>query len=129
MNSRKFPWSGFFCPESGNQESGNPNEFQFLWWLPDSFFASYSGGLVVRNLIADWTMRPSTAIGRDQFRRPASRAKTEAQFMGESRLRHPQVVFRFIEKIPNVHGSVSVGREIFARGPKFVGYEANGKQR
>jgi len=88
-----------------------------------------SGGLVVRNLIASRTMRAASGIGCDQFRRPAARAQTETQLMRESRLRHAQVVFRFIEQIPNVHGSVSVGREIFARGPKLVGYEANGKQR
>ena len=80
-------------------------------------------------LIADRTMCAPTAIRCDQFRRPATRAKTEAQFVGESRLRHAQVVFRFIEEIPNVHGRVPVGRKIFARGPKLVGYEANGKQR
>jgi hypothetical protein len=73
-------------------------------------------------------MRTSTAIGRNQFRWPAMWAKTEAELMGESRLRHAEVVFRFIEQISNVHGRVSVGREIFARGPKLVGYEANGKQ-
>jgi hypothetical protein len=37
-----------------------------------------SGSSLVRNLIAGWTMRPSTAIGRDQFWRPATRAKMEA---------------------------------------------------
>ena len=39
-----------------------------------------------------------------------------------------QVVFRLIEKISNAYWGVSVGREIFARGAKLVGYEANGKQ-
>ena len=74
-------------------------------------------------------MRASTAIRRDQFRRPASRAKTKAQLAGESRLRHPQVAFGFIEKISNIHSRVSVGRKIFARGPKLVGYQTNRKQR
>ena len=73
-------------------------------------------------------MRASTAIRRDQFRRPASRAKTKAQLAGESRLRHAQVAFCFIEKISNVHGRVSIGRKIFARRPKLVGYEADGKK-
>jgi hypothetical protein len=74
-------------------------------------------------------MRAPTAIRCNQFRRPATRAKAKAQFVGESCLGHAQVVFRFIEEIRNVHGTMSVGREIFARGPKLVGYEANGKQR
>src|SRR5437868_1982626 len=97
----------------------------FPGFLPSRFvfLASYSGGLRVRNLIADRTMRAATAIRRDQFRRPATRAKTEAQFISESRLRDAQVVFRFVEEISNVHRRVSVGREIFARGPEFVGYE------
>lgn len=103
--------------------------FQRFSWLPDSFFSRVnSGGLVVRNLIAVGTVRTSIAIGRNQFRRPAMRAETEAQFMSESRFRHAQIVFRFIEEVPDVHGRVSVGREIFARRPKLVGYEADGKQ-
>lgn len=103
--------------------SGFPRGFQIL------FSPAISGSLVVRNLIAGRTMRASIAIRRDQFRWVATRAKTEAQFTRESRLRHPQVVFRLVEKIPNVHGRMSVGRKIFARAPKFVGYEANRKQR
>ena len=93
------------------------------------FLTSYSGGLRVRNLTAGRTMRAPAAIRRDQFRRPATRAKTEAQLVGKSRLRHAQVVFRFVEEISNVHGRESVGRKIFARGAKLVGYEANGRQR
>jgi len=106
--------------------SGFSRRFQASRFFPAGY---RSGGLVIRNLIASRTMRAACGIRRDQFRRPAARAKTEAQLMGESRLRHAQVVFRFIEEISNVHGRVSVGREIFARGPKLVGYEANGKQR
>ena len=70
-------------------------------------------------------MRASTAIRRDQFRRPASPAKTKAQLMGESSLRHAQVAFCFIEKISNIHSRVSVGRKIFARGPQLVGYQTH----
>ena len=74
-------------------------------------------------------MRAASGIGRDQFRRPTTWAKAKAQFMGESRFRHAQVIFRFIEQISKIHGRVSAGWKIFARGPKLVGYEANRKQR
>ena len=46
--------------------------------------------------------------------------KTKAQLMGESRLRDPQVVFSFIEKISNIHWRVPVGRKIFPCQAKFV---------
>jgi hypothetical protein len=65
-------------------------------------------------------MRTATAIRRDQFRRPATRAKTEAQLVGESRLRHAQVAFRFIEKISEMNSGVSVNQKIFPGDPKFV---------
>jgi hypothetical protein len=79
-------------------------------------------------MTAGRTIRPTIAIDRDQFRRPATRAKTEAQLVGERRLRHAQIAFCFIKKIPNIHGRVSVGGKIFPRGPKLVGYEGDGKE-
>jgi hypothetical protein len=93
-----------------------------------SFLPATSGGLLVRDVTAARTMRPTIAIDRDQFRRPATRAKTEAQLVGERPLCHAQIAFCFIKKIPNIHRRVSVGRKIFARGPKLVGYEADGKE-
>jgi len=73
-------------------------------------------------------MGATTAIDRDQFRRPAMRTEAEAQLIGESRLCHTQIAFYFIEKSSNVHCMVSIGRKIFARRPKLVGYEADGKK-
>ena len=65
-------------------------------------------------------MGATIAIDRDQFRWPTMGAKPEAQFMGESRLRDPQVAFRFVEKISEINSRVSVCGQIFPRGPKFV---------
>ena len=48
--------------------------------------------------------------------------------MGETRLGHAQIAFRFIEKVSDVHRRVSVGRQIFPRSPKLVGYEADRKE-
>jgi len=79
-----------------------------------------SGGLLVRNLIAGRTMGAAIAIDRDQFRRPTMGTKTEAQLMGQSRLRDPQVVFRFVEKGFEMNGGVSVSGKIFPCDPKFV---------
>ena len=74
-------------------------------------------------------MGATIAIDRDQFRWPTMGAKPEAQFVSESRLRDPQVAFRFVEKISDVHWKVSVSGKIFPCHPKFVRYEANRKQR
>jgi hypothetical protein len=73
-------------------------------------------------------MRAATAIDRDQFGWPTVGAKTETQFMRKRRLGHTQIAFGFIKEIPNVDARVSVGRKIFARNPKLVGYEADGKE-
>ena len=143
-HSPKFPSPGIFCPDFdpnsccrhrasklvAKQCGRHSRPTSLFPCLPCGVRANLnSGGLLVRNLTAGRTMRASTAIRRDQFRRPASRAKTKAQLAGESRLRHAQVAFCFIEKISNIHSRVSVGRKIFARGPKLVGYQTNRKQR
>ena len=70
-------------------------------------------------------MGATIAIDRDQFRWPTMGAKPEAQFVSESRLRDPQVAFRFVEKISEINNRVSVCGQIFPCGPKFVRYEAN----
>jgi hypothetical protein len=74
-------------------------------------------------------MGMAIAIGCDQFRWPTMGAKPETQFMPERRLRHAQIAFRLIEKISEMNSRVSVSEKGFPRGPKFVRYETNRKQR
>ena len=75
----------------------------------------------VRSLSAGGAIGPAFKIGRHQFRRPATRTQSEAEFASQRSFRDLQIAFHLMEEFGHPGSRTVFYGKVFAHGSKFFG--------